>query len=670
MYHVRVGFRLFPKVLKFKSLKNDTCTIMTQSEIIYSDDVLTAKKNGWPIVALESTIITHGMPYPDNFNTALKVEETVRKQGAVPATISILDGKIHVGTSEEEIKKLSNSTSNTIKCSRRDFPLVISEKLNGGTTVSGTMLVANLAGIPIMATGGIGGVHRGAELTFDVSADLSELGRTPVAVETQGVPVVSVGTSNAFPAFYCHETKDKIISPIHVYNSKDAAELIAVQRKLQFHTGILLTVPIPKEYSLDPMELEIAIQDALEQAKCNGISGKNITPFLLQKVTELTAGESLRANKALIENNAKVAAEIAKELSIIQNLYPQAYKIASSFKATKPPVVIGGSIFDTILQVDEPKIKFDGRMYKGQSRKSYGGVARNIAVALNNLGVNGTKLLSVVGNDEPGKGIIKSLQGNEDMVQVLNTANTARYTAIINNAGECLFGIGEMDAFSAISPDIIVRHKTNLEKSGLLILDGNTSLETIRTIMDIAAQFTIPVWYEPTDVRKATKIFEATDNWRNTLHFISPNENELLAIAKHFGISDPKNKTNLDIGIIKEIGEQLVESIPVIIITLGSRGVLVARRSMGTELFYDSQRKIIESSIIQSRLYPPFIDSNVLDSPVSVSGCGDCLAAGIIAGMYQGLTEAECVKLGLKAAAISLHSIHPVPSKISTLRIS
>lgn len=191
MHRIPLGTRMFSKIKKF-SYFTQNCRSITQSSIfIYGDDVIAAKRNGVPIVALESTIITHGMPYPENLHTALKVEEIVRKQGAVPATICILDGKIHVGASYEEIGKLSMlSQKRTVKCSRRDFPLVISQKSNGGTTVSGTMLVAKLADIPIMATGGIGGVHRGAELTFDVSADLTELSKTSVVVVCAGVKAI------------------------------------------------------------------------------------------------------------------------------------------------------------------------------------------------------------------------------------------------------------------------------------------------------------------------------------------------------------------------------------------------------------------------------------------------------------------------------------------------
>ncbi|KAG7199334.1 hypothetical protein KM043_018181 [Ampulex compressa] len=342
----------------------------------YRDDVTNAKKNHQPIIALESAIITHGMPYPHNLNTALRVEDIIRKKGAIPATIGIIHGKVHIGLTREELELLSKvDPAKTLKCSSRDLSFVISQKLNGGTTVSATILIAHLAGLSIMATGGIGGVHRNVESTWDISADLIQLRQTPIAVvcsgvksildigktleflETQGVPVIKIGESNEFPAFYCVRTVDKIRAPHNVSNSMGAANIIKAQRKLGLNTGILFAVPVPEKYALSPDDVESAICKALKCAKSMNVTGKNVTPFLLQELNKITGGRSLDSNMALVENNAKVATEIALNVYAQQETVSPGYSPASLITSKRNPVVIGGAVFDTILQVKDSEIK-------------------------------------------------------------------------------------------------------------------------------------------------------------------------------------------------------------------------------------------------------------------------------------------------------------------------
>ncbi|KZC07430.1 Pseudouridine-5'-phosphate glycosidase [Dufourea novaeangliae] len=367
--------RLFWKVRRINSSHNRR-SITDCSKFTYGHDVEAARRNGQPIVALESTIITHGMPYPDNLKTAIRVENAVRSKGAVPATIAILKGQVHVGLNQEQLEILSRSDSKkTIKCSRRDISLIISQKLNGGTTVSATLLLANLSGLPIMATGGIGGVHRGAELTFDISTDLIELGHTPVAVvcsgvksildigktleylETQGVPVITIGETDHFPAFYCRQTFQNIKAPYKVSNSKEAGDVLRAQKELGLQTGLLFAVPIPEKYALDPNEMESAICKALEAAESQGITGKNVTPFLLEELNKITHGQSLQANMALIENNANMAAEIAVNLTERHQNISISSASNCSIMPKRSPVVIGGAIMDTTLQVKESEIR-------------------------------------------------------------------------------------------------------------------------------------------------------------------------------------------------------------------------------------------------------------------------------------------------------------------------
>ncbi|XP_047358495.1 pseudouridine-metabolizing bifunctional protein C1861.05 isoform X1 [Vespa velutina] len=676
------------KLRKIDVLNNDLSSRSITNRckhIIYGDDVIAGKKNSQPIIALESTIITHGMPFPENFNTAIKVEDAVRKQGAVPATIGIINGKIHVGLDSEHLEILSK-TNSAIKCAARDLSSVALQKLNGGTTVSATMSIANLAGIPVMATGGIGGVHREAETTFDISTDLIELSRTPIAVvcsgvksildidktleylETQGVPVVNIGHTYNFPAFYCAETYDKIKAPFRVTNSKDAADFVRIQRELNLSTGILLAVSVPKEHALNPNEVEIEISKALEKAKRMRIKGKNVTPLLLKELNEITSGKFLKTNIALIENNAKVAAEVAKYLyeGTQASTLSQHSKHLPAFN--RSPVVVGAAILDTILQVEDSEIKLDGRMHAGHSRQSCGGVGRNVADALIKLGAHDTRFISVVGNDEPGTAIFQSLKGGGGTLKRSSDVSTASCTVVVDAKGECCFIVGEMEAFAAIDINLIKKYQTQLEAASIIVIDANLPTETMALTLDIASHAKIPVWYEPTDVNIATKLFEIGSQWENTLHFISPNKNELLAISRFLGIPVPDNKLIITLDDVNEMANHLAKYIPVIISTLGSEGVLITREAKKTDPFYDKNGVLIKNGAINSHLYKPLSHVSKIPYKIfSASGCGDCFAAGIIYGIHNNLNEENCVNLALKAADLSLRSHEAVPSTLSSL---
>ena len=289
-------------------------------------EALSAKK---PIVALESTIITHGMAYPRNVETARSVEEAAREMGAVPATIAVIDGRFRVGLNGQEIERLGELTGGVVKASRRDLGLVAARKGSAGTTVAATMFIASLAGLEVFATGGIGGVHRGAEETFDISADLVELARTRVAVvcagaksildiaktleflETQGVAIVGY-RCDEFPAFYARSSGFKLehrCDGLH-----DLARMIRLQRDIG-PGGLLIANPIPENHALEQAAIEERIAEAVADAKAQGVGKKEATPFLLERVVELTEGKSLEANIALIRNNAMLAAQAAAELA-------------------------------------------------------------------------------------------------------------------------------------------------------------------------------------------------------------------------------------------------------------------------------------------------------------------------------------------------------------------
>ena len=294
-----------------------------------SPEVAEALANNKPVVALESTIISHGMPWPQNAETAKKVEQIIRDHGAVPATIAILDGRLKAGLSHEEIDTLGQAGLSVIKCSRRDLPFVVATKQHGATTVAATMIVAAMAGIKVFATGGIGGVHRGAETSFDISADLQELAKTNVAVvcagaksildlgltreylETQGVPVLGFNTDK-LPAFYTRESDHTV--DYNLSSATQIADFLKAKWDMKLEGGVVVTNPIPHEFAMDKAAIDQAVEQALAESVEQNIGGKESTPFLLARVAELTGGNSLASNIELVFNNAKLASKIAADL--------------------------------------------------------------------------------------------------------------------------------------------------------------------------------------------------------------------------------------------------------------------------------------------------------------------------------------------------------------------
>ena len=297
-------------------------------------EVQKALEEGRPVVALESTIISHGMPYPQNVETALNVEKIIRDNGAVPATIAVIKGRLKAGLSAEEIDYLGKTGTAVAKASRRDLPVLVAQGKDGATTVTTTMIIAHMAGIQVFATGGIGGVHRGAQQTFDISADLEELAHTPVMVvcagaksildlgltleylETHGVPVIGYGTEE-LPAFYTRKSGFRV--DYRIDTPEDLAKAFFVKQDMGLGGGMLVTNPIPEEFSMNHEIINKAIDEAVEEANKLGIHGKETTPFLLAKIKDLTGGDSLASNIQLVYNNARLAAKTAGELCKLAN---------------------------------------------------------------------------------------------------------------------------------------------------------------------------------------------------------------------------------------------------------------------------------------------------------------------------------------------------------------
>eukprot|EP00058_Branchiostoma_floridae_P025217 XP_002610707.1 hypothetical protein BRAFLDRAFT_275989 [Branchiostoma floridae] len=357
-------------------------------------EVRKALANGEPVVALESTVITHGMPYPHNIRTAQRVVQIVREHRATPATIAIINGKLRIGLKEDELEWLAKTEDPVLKTSRRDLSMVVSKGWSGGTTVAATMIAANKAGIPVFVTGGIGGVHRGGHSTLDVSADLTELGRTPIAVvsagvksildisrtleylETQGVSVMTYGNTTDFPAFFTQ--KSGFHSPYNVTSPEEAAEVIDNHFSLGLDSGLLIAVPIPEQHAAQ--KVEDAIQRAVQQASEEGVRGDKVTPYILGKVDELTQGKSLAANIALMENNAAVGSQLAWALSHRRRKHY--HNLPTSNLQAKSPltdvVVVGASVVDFVAKTKDPEVKLGGMTNPGTLTQSFGGVGRNM----------------------------------------------------------------------------------------------------------------------------------------------------------------------------------------------------------------------------------------------------------------------------------------------------
>ncbi|XP_067665565.1 uncharacterized protein [Haliotis asinina] len=616
-----------------------------------SQEVEDAMHSRKPIVALESTITTHGMPYPDNVTTAKAVEDIIRQNGSVPATVAVIKGKVYVGLTSSELEWLG-SRDGLVKISRRDFPIVLSQGLSGGTTVSGTMLVAHKMGIPIFVTGGIGGVHRGAETSMDISADLTELGRTPVTVvsagvksildigrtleylETQGVCVATFGCSRDFPAFFT--SKSGFQSPYNVQTVTSAAGLIESNLQMKTGSGILIAVPIPESFAASGEIIESAIQQAVCEARDQGISGKDVTPFILSRVNVLTKGISLQANIALIKNNAEVGSKIASALNEIQlrgdnskasTVRPQ-HEERGEEKQSRP-VVVGGVVVDFYAQLGQKCVQSNGATYPGSLRQSIGGVGRNIADCLSHLGSR-PLLVSAVGRGSHIGALHDNCQHMDlSGVEELDGRSTAVYCGVLQQCGEMMFGVGDMEIMSHITPSLVSRYSESLSQAPLVCVDGNIPAETIEYICDICSQNKVPVWFEPADIHKALKPYSTSA--RDHMTYTSPNVAELMQMWAAFRGKSPADveTVSLDTSCVDDVIDaclpyccELSDSIPVVMVTLGCHGVLLCHR-LGDKPVFPTKHKQSYSDDVSVLHYPACSPAQMPTTTVSVSGAGD-----------------------------------------------
>lgn len=551
---------------------------------VVSPLVRDALASGRAVVALESTIIAHGMPYPRNLATALALEDAVAKHGATPATIAILGGRMHVGLSRPQLEVLArhnvhapgnervneSKRPGVRKVARRDISSCVIDNADGATTVSATMAIAAMVGIRVFATGGIGGVHRGVADSWDVSADILALADTPVlvvcagvktildvpktleALETASVPVISLRNDNdRFPGFYTRNTS--VRSPKVVSDERTLAKLFSTHSTLS-RSGILVAVPIPEHLEANKDAVEIASRQALREAREKKIVGSRETPYVLARVAELTKNESLDANVQLVLNNATVAARVAVHLERFQPRRaevlsrpsaPRGISCKDSVARTtydgRPVVVIvGGTAIDitSIPQPGQGDHATRGTSTPGKTFQAPGGVGRNIAHAACNAGAE-VDFYSAVGDDLLGRTVVdqlRSLGVRTEGIAVVSSARTATSSRIQTREGDLDVGIADMAIFDTSLPvlhdkALRARFERALEQAGILGLDGNLSTHDMGELASLASRHHIPVWFEPVSVAKSVRVLEREDLFNSITH-ISPNEDELLAIGK------------------------------------------------------------------------------------------------------------------------------------------
>ncbi|KAM8718125.1 hypothetical protein ACLKA7_004777 [Drosophila subpalustris] len=644
--------------------------------IVVHPEIRHALSQRQPIVALESTIITHGMPVPQNVETALQVEEVVRQNGAVPATIGIIDGCIKVGLTQHELMALAKKPrAELIKCSRRDLPYVVAMRQSGGTTVAATMIVAQRVGIQIFATGGIGGVHRDGHLTLDVSADLVELGRTPVAVvcsgvksildiprtleylETQGVCVASFDSpGGVFPDFYTRDSGCKV--PYNLSTAADAAKLLLAWRQLNLQSGVLIGVPIPAEFAAEKASIDAAIEAANAEAQAQGVSGKEVTPFLLAHISGLTKGRSLQANIALIKNNARIAAQIACSLQ---------QKTAGEDHGPRKPLVVGASILDLSFKVkDKHDLHLDGATYKSVTKHAAGGVGRNIAEGIFKLHGD-VNLISAVGDDHFAHMLRQLMPAALQRHLVVDERNaTSLCSVIFDRSGDCRLILGDMDIHDSITPEALLAHSELFRQAPLIVMDSNLSEQAMSCTLQLAQRFQVPVFFEPTDMFIAGKPFKLKNELTQHIRLLKPNLHELKAIVETITGQpvelqlDTKMERSELLKQTKKLLKQIDMHFNCIIATLGNHGVLLSCRSDAET----DPAKLLSLSPAREEHTTLFYAPAKLQRIVNVSGAGDSFCAGFITALLRKQTEHtldECVAAGFASAERALLSESAVP---------
>eukprot|EP01147_Barroeca_monosierra_P010701 gene10701-2800_t len=653
-----------------------------------------AQASRTPIVALESTIISHGMPYPSNVETAIAVETCVREVGCLPATVGIIGGRLRVGLSEEEMHCLATSPD-VIKTSRRDLAYVLSSKQLGATTVSGTMIAAHIANIPVFATGGLGGVHRGGHITMDISADITELSRTPVAVvcsgvksildiprtlealETAGVLVATIGEQREFPAFFAQ--KSECTSPYSM-SEEDAAQCIHVQHQLGIETGIVFAVPIPQSHDIGSHVNEV-IQEGLIVAQQKNVIGKDVTPFLLKFVNDATKGLSLSSNIELKHTRAVHTINPTHVLPTEHKFYSQENmdKIhESNIKngTIVALVTVSSPSFDAVFFSDiirsvNPAIAAHARPNKtrviqhstnyGSIAIQTGGVAYNMAVAAASFGAT-VKFATIVGEDIFGKIIVDNLNrhGIDMLLPPHQHISTAVYNAFIASDGNLMYAIADMTSLDALTGSIFSGNdhiQATLYSASVWFADCNCSTQFLQWLCDVAPQYHHLLWIEPTSTVKSARIAQLdiwkTDRNRHSRIVISPDVyefNELVQCLK--GETIPEISRLTTFYEIPSRTKEIYQSIDVIIAYLENK--ILKPHPNVTWVITLGRHGVIGPAPENDWFCAPTSYSHYPTEPLmdvrNVTGAGDRFAGTILAMILKGLSTGKSVQAGVSAA--------------------
>lgn len=648
--------------------------------LVFSEDVKRALFTGRGVVALESTIITHGMPYPENLETALMVEKTVRDNGAVPATIAIINGVVHVGLTEAQLKSLATCTD-AIKVSRRDISQVISKKQTGSTTVAATMIFSHMAGISVFATGGIGGVHRGAEMSFDISADITELGRTPVLVvsagaksildlpktmellETAGVSVIGFRTDE-FPAFFTN--KSSLKTSARCESEAEVASVLATHKMMNLSSGLLLTCPVPEAEAGDGDLIERATQEAVAEAIANRVGGKEITPFLLKRINEKTKGKSLKANIALIKNNAAIAARVSVALALGPS-------VANRCSGTIN--IYGGICVDTTATPSDVDVSGETKSsYPGRIRTSIGGVCRNIAQTVHQLGGD-VVFTTVCGSDaSAATDMIRNHAENNRWISLkeIPQKRSGQYLAVMNGDGSLCSAVIDMDVIDSWVPEVTLS-APSVAKSQVVLFDTNLSKKAILNLASETSKKGFEVWVDCVSVVKCVRLLSALP----FIDVVKANLDELATLAAVTPLDSTDNIDDLIAWVAKTChviydnsgGNTFVVSCGRLGVVLVSRD---ASKSAGrtiqlSEVNLGSENEKITMSCIhmKNNLSVLHYAVPVLDQVVDSTGAGDCLiGATCWARFAQKISLQHAIFVGICAARLTLMSHESVSPEI------
>lgn len=634
--------------------------ILSSSRLYIKPEVEEAMKNGCPVVALESTIVAHGMPYPQNYQVAQEVESILRSKGIVPATIAVKSGFGKIGLSDEELHDLARDGSKALKVSTRDLSLLMGTKDSrwGATTVASTMVLAHQAGISTFVTGGIGGVHRDGQISMDVSTDLTELSRTPVIVvcagiksildiprtlevlETLAVPTVTFNGDD-FPAFFSPTSGVK--TPWRVDSAQEVADSYLAARALGLTHGMLVGVP-----NVDPAgeRVEKAIQDALQLACEQGIVGQALTPFILRAVAEQTAGESLRSNIALIKNNARVGADIAiaiseKRSKAIFDINPSATISRDEISPPSKVIVLGGAVMDIVARPTGGNRLIPGTSNPGSCLEADGGVGRNVAEVLGRLGCQPV-LYTAVGDDDRGRGLMKRFveTGGIDHSHVVPTLGTATYLAVLDSTGDLHAAVADMQVFE----NIPVPTSMSLRSAQFVVMDANPPLDVLTATAQIANDHGVKVCFEPTSVPKARLVAENL-GLLSCFSYAFPNVDELMAMADRitdnpgFMEADLFKTPNLrhEESAAAIVLQHMHPSMACLVVTMGERGVLLAIK--------DGEERSFQHFPLRDKV-----------AVSNATGAGDSLCGAFISALIYGKSETEAIKCGMEAAKLSVET--------------